>query len=216
MSMSKVLFVGNSHVYTCRMPDMLAALAAAAGHDLQTAESTGPGVSLEWHWSHKPTRILLDREMWDAVVLQERSGGPLEAPDKFRRYARLLDEKVQEHGARTVLYMTWARENAPETQETISALYRETADELGAWLAPVGRAWQRSLADRPGLRLHAPDGRHAGPAGAYLTACVFLGTLFQHVPPALPARLGSQSGHLASLDARDAEHLQNIARDTAV
>ena len=33
------------------------------------------------------------------------------------KYARILDEEVKTHGAKTVLYLTWARQQVPQMQD---------------------------------------------------------------------------------------------------
>jgi hypothetical protein len=66
----------------------------------------------------------------------------------------------------TVLYMTWARQHAPESQQSITDAYCGIGRELGASVVPVGVAWQSFL------RKHE----------SYLAACVFLGTLFRECP----------------------------------
>jgi len=213
MASVRVLFVGNSHTYYHRMPDMVAAIGASAEPPVETVESTGSGVSLAWHWDQPRTRRLIRDGKWDFVVLQERSGGPLEEPDSLREHARLLDGEVRKRGGRTVLYMTWAREDMPETQSMISAVYRELADELGAVLAPVGMAWERSLSARPHIILHDPDGRHANPAGAYLTACVFVAALLDVDTMGRPGRLSVGGDVIVDVGEQTARQLQQSAAE---
>lgn len=170
---------------------MLVRLVEAANGDCSVAveQSTSSGVSLQWHWNHEPTRDLIRRGEWDAVVLQERSGGPLEDKEAMHKYARRLRSEISKQGAQTVFYMTWARTYQPGTQSEITTAYTEIADELNATVAPVGVAWKHALDEDDDLRLHASDGRHAAPSGSYLAACVFY-ALFCGVPStSLPGTL---------------------------
>jgi len=43
------------------------------------------------------------------------------------------------------LYLTWARQNAPETQKAITDAYVAIGEELGAVIIPVGVAWQNFI-----------------------------------------------------------------------
>jgi hypothetical protein len=95
---------------------------------------------------------------------------------------RLFDAAIKAAGASTILYMTWARRNRPESQGAITDAYTGIGRELGATVAPVGRAWQAVLRRHERLVLHDRDLSHPTPAGSYLAACVFLAVLFKESP----------------------------------
>ena len=109
--------------------------------------------------------------------------------------------------------MTWALKSEPETQTDLAEAYGHTASELGAKLAPVGLAWQKAQRSDPDLDLFHPDGRHANPAGAYLTACVFYAVLLEKSPEGLPGRLLIKGKDRVNLDEDQARFLQKIAFD---
>ena len=213
--MMNVLFIGNSHTYLNQMPRMLVALVDAEdrGFELKAKQSTGKGVSLEWHWNNPPTREMIASRRWDYVVLQDRSGGPLEALVSFQRHVRLLDEEIKKQSARTMLYMTWANRNRPETQTLLADAYANVARELDAVLAPVGLAWQQVQQLIPGLDLYHPDGRHANPIGSYLTACVFYAVFFNTSPEGLPGAILIQGKVRLDLNQDTARCMQKIAFD---
>src|SRR5262249_48161657 len=95
---------------------------------------------------------------------------------------RLFDTVIKRAGSRTVLYMTWARRNAPEAQRVIADAYNTIGGELGAIVVPVGLAWQRFLAGHDGPVLHDRDQSHPTLAGSFLAACVFFATLWNQSP----------------------------------
>jgi hypothetical protein len=186
-----ILFIGNSHVYMHFMPVMLMELVKAAerGTALVADQCTGEGVSLEWHWKNQATRDMLVSKKWDYVVLQDRAGGPLEERNSFEAHSRLLDQEIKKLGAKTVFYMTWALKSQPQSQAELTEAYGHVAAELSAKLAPVGLAWERAHQSDPELNLYHPDGRHANPIGAYLTACVFYALLLESSPEGLPGKI---------------------------
>ena len=212
----KVLFIGNSHVYMHFMPLMLEELVKASdrGVSLVAEQCTGEGVSLEWHWKNPDTRDMLVSGNWDFVVLQDRAGGPLEGRKSFETHARLLNQEIITHDARTVLYMTWALKSEPETQADLAQAYSHAAAELGAKLAPAGLAWESAHQSDPELDLFLPDGRHANPIGAYLTACVFYSVLLGSSPEGLPGKLSIKGKDRVSLAKDQAQSLQKIAFET--
>ena len=140
-----VLFIGNSHTYLHYMPQMLAELARAAdiGFPLNIDQITGEGAGLQWHWNNSPSRDKIRNDRVDRVVLQDRSGGPLEELESFQIHARRLDEEIRRQGAKTVFYMTWANKSAPIPKDYSGCLW-PNCHWLGADLAPVGLAWEKA------------------------------------------------------------------------
>jgi hypothetical protein len=78
--------------------------------------------------------------------------------------------------------MTWARQNAPETQQIITDAYTSIGRELGALIVPVGVVWQRVLQKHDQPVLHDRDKSHPSLAGSYLAACVFIAAFFNENP----------------------------------
>ena len=213
---TKVLFIGNSHTYLNFMPQMLLSLANAEDRapELMVDQCTGEGASLAWHWKNSPSRDKITEEQWDFVVLQDRSGGPLEEPESFERHAGLLDSEIRKQSARTILYMTWANRRRPDTQQALTEAYAKVAKKLGAILSPVGLAWEAVHREEPDLKLYHRDGRHANPVGSYLTACVFYSLLFNNSPEGLPGTFYHNGKMRLDLDKDQALLLQRVAWET--
>jgi hypothetical protein len=89
-----------------------------------------------------------------------------------------LNERIQEVGAETVLYMTWARQHIPEMIDDLADAYISLAKKINAKVAPVGIAWKNALDANPELILHTEDKSHPTPIGSYLTACIFYSTFY--------------------------------------
>ena len=212
----EVLFIGNSHTYLNYMPQMLLALVSAEdrGFELDVDQCTGEGVSLEWHWNNPPSRNKIKDKHWNYVVLQDRSGGPLEEPDSFARHAGLLEAEIRKQDAKVIFYMTWANRLRPETQAVLADTYAKMAQELGAILAPVGLAWEAVLRVDPDFDLHHQDGRHANPIGSYLTACVFYSVLSNTSPEGLPGTFCFKGKMRVDLEKDKALLLQKVAWET--
>ncbi len=218
MKTQRILFIGNSHTYFNHMPLMLLRLTEASqrGTSLIVEQCTGKGVSLEWHWKNEKTRDLLSQKAWDYVVLQERSGGTLEAAESFRQHAKLLDGAIRKAGAKTIFYMTWANWSHPETQKKVTQAYINISKELDALLAPVGQAWEKVMKKNSSIHLHHDDGRHANPTGSYLAACVFYTLLTKASPEGMPESLSFGEKRLVSIEKETALFLQRIAFETVM
>lgn len=157
------------------------------------------GASLAAHWNKGEALTAIKRQAWDAVVLQDQSTRPLRAPKSMQQYGRLFVQAVQAAGARAWLYVTWARETDPESQEAITAAYEALARESGASLVPVGPAWQRlrQLGGTPAL--YDADKSHPSYAGSYLSACVFCACLFGKQPQGVESNAGKLQNEDAML-----------------
>ncbi|WP_233712118.1 SGNH/GDSL hydrolase family protein [Kribbella turkmenica] len=178
----RILFVGNSFTARNNLPGLLAGLAGARGIELEHRLIQAGGASLRQHLNGGKALAALATGGFDVVVLQEQSTLPIKGPERFRESARDFDVAIKEAGARTALYMTWARRNAPETQQALTTEYAAGAAELGATLVPVGLVWERFLATHDEPVLHDTDNSHPALAGTYLAACVFLITLLEQDP----------------------------------
>jgi len=200
----KVLFIGNSFTARNDLPGLIADLAAARGKSLQHHLISTGGASLRTHWNAGEALKAIQDGRYDRVVLQEQSTLPVKNAKRMHENVRLFDEATQAAGAETVLYMTWARQDAPESQQAITDTYAGIGRELGATVAPVGTAWQRFLCQHARPALHDKDLSHPTPAGSYLAACVFLTVLFQESP------VGVDTG-VAGLSEEDRGLLQKAA-----
>lgn len=202
-----VLFVGNSFTHVNRVPDTVSAMFASRDLPCHANHWTRGGASFKMHWldnagetdgwddtrhEHMPDRAggldrLLAERTWDAVVLQGASFDPVDQPEDFHHYGRLLAGKARDAGAkRIVLYQTWTRVDETNKQQTVIAGYDQLARELDAEIAPVGQAFLRAVEAWTDIGLYVEDGLHANDRGSYLSACVFFMTLTGQSPLGLP------------------------------
>jgi hypothetical protein len=185
----KILFIGNSFTQRNNVPGLLAELAAARGvtvaHDLISAG----GASLRRHWNDGRAAAAIASGGYDYVVLQEQSTLPIKNAKRMAENVRLFAEPIRAAGSQMVLYLTWARSHAPESQQAITDAYTSIGAELGAIVVPVGVAWQSFLAQHDSPVLHDRDQSHPTLAGSYLAACVFLAALLKQDPVGIESQL---------------------------
>jgi hypothetical protein len=178
----KVLFIGNSFTARHNLPGLIAQLAAARGRPLQHRLISAGGASLRRHWNAGEAPKAIADGHYDSVVLQEQSTLPITNVTRMHENVRLFEGSITAAGAKTILYMTWARQHAAESQRAIADAYTSIAEELGAAVVPVGLAWRNFLRQHDSPVLHDRDRSHPTLAGSYLAACVFLGVLFRESP----------------------------------
>ena len=191
---AKVLFIGNSFTARNNLPGLIAQLAATRGITLQHELISAGGSSLRRHWNAGEALATINTRRFESVVLQEQSTLPIKNPERMHETVRLFDHAIQAAGAKTVLYLTWARLTAPDSQAAITDAYTRIGQELGATVIPVGAVWQSFLRQHDRPILHDRDGSHPSLAGSYLAACVFLAALFhQTAAGAVPEIKGLSS-----------------------
>lgn len=200
----KVLFIGNSFTARNNLPELIALLATARGKSLAYRLISAGGASLRLHWNAGEALNAIKKGRYDFVVLQEQSTLPAKNAKRMHENVRLFDESIRAAGAKTVLYMTWARQNAPETQEAIADAYTSIGRERNATVVPVGLGWQSFLRKHALPILHDRDQSHPSLAGSYLAACVFYAVLFKESPVGIDTAV-------VGLDAADRVLLQKTA-----
>jgi hypothetical protein len=203
----KVLFIGNSFTARNDLPNLVAQLAAARGKSLQHRLISAGGASLRTHWNAGVALEAIQGGQYDHVVLQEQSTLPVKNARRMHENVRLFDEAIKAAGAQTTLYMTWARRNAPQSQQAITDAYVGIGRELAATVVPVGLAWQRFLGKHDEPVLHDRDQSHPSLAGSYLASCVFLAVFYEESPVGIP-------GEVAGLSEKDLALLQKVAWQT--
>lgn len=218
------------------VPALFQALALAGGKNpLVTMETVG-GKTLQFHYEDR--RALIDRP-WDIVVLQDSSIGPLPASDggtakldSFRAHVPKLKAlfMARNQKVKLWLYETWARPDLVmsgrfATMEKMQAGLRSaystaaTSNAFQGWV-PVGDAFlaavKQGLADNPAtaevegpLHIWGKDNYHQSAIGAYLSALLFYGRLYDADPRALPVD-NTAAVHL-KLSAEDAKKLHALA-----
>ena len=184
----RILFIGNSFTNRNDVPGLLTGLGAGAAPPIaiETDRVIANGRALKTHWERGLALEAIRGSAWDDVVLQEQSTLPLKNRQRMHEYVTLFDAEIRRSGARTVLYMTWARRHEFERQAELSEAYTSIGRKLGAVVAPVGLAWQRAMQSHPEIDLYDKDNSHPSTAGSYLAACVFFATLFEKPPQVLP------------------------------
>jgi hypothetical protein len=209
MKPTRILFIGNSFTNRNNLPGMLTRLSAARpGIVVETERVIANGRALKTHWERGEARQAIESSRWDYVVLQEQSTLPLKNAGRMHEYVRLFDGEIRKRGAKTVLYMTWARRHEFERQKDLAQAYTDVGRAIGAIVVPVGLAWQRVLGEHPRIVLHDKDNSHPNLAGSYLAACVFVAALFGGKPAEMDA------GHLPESDRIGAD-VARVLRDAA-
>lgn len=219
----KVLFIGNSYIYTNDVPNILRQLALSLGDTLVYDQNTIGGYTLQAHSTDATTISKIYSQQWDIVVIQEQSQRPAFPPSQVETdtypYAHILDSMVHDNYActQTMFMMTWGYKNGDQSncggypilctyngmQARLRESYLEMTQDNSATVAPIGAAWKVVRDSFPTLELYSTDNSHPIVPGSYLEACVFYASIFHKAP--------NLSTYYAGVTPADAIKLQNVA-----
>lgn len=224
----KVLFIGNSYIYTNDLPGVLQQLATSMGDTLVYDQNTVGGQTLQGHSTDATTISKIFAQPWDIVVLQEQSQRPAFPPAQVATdtypYAHKLDSMVKANNAcsETFFFMTWGYQNGDASncgfypvictyagmQQRLRESYLQMAQDNNASVFPVGAAWKTVRDSFPAINLYNPDQSHPSLEGTYLAACVYYASIYHKSP--------LNSTYTAGLNATTAQNLQRIGGRTVL
>jgi hypothetical protein len=228
------LYVGNSFFYynngmTGIVGRLLAAADPANRAQYRSTMVTISGSGLNWHDMEayfKPgsgmasysftadNKVVFNKfeKPFDVVVMNDCSQCPIhpQLKDAFHEYARKHSETAVKHGAKPVLFMTWAYADKPEMTAQLAEQYTIAGNANNALVVPAGLAFAKAIAHgahgAPQVNLYDPDKRHPSLAGSYLAACVILEAVYGKSPVG--------NSHTAGLEPKTARFLQDVAHET--
>ena len=204
----RILLMGNSHTSVNNVPGIVAAMVLAGKPGKTVAATLAPGLMhLEERAEDQATLALLQSQRWNVVVLQAQNYSlsgtflyPTTGAEKLVRLSR-------QAGALPILFAEWPRAGIPETQ-IIYGKYVSVAMKEPSCVSPIPQAFDLARERYPAITLHAADGNHSAPAGAFLASLVLYATITGLAPIDLPDLPGF------SVDADAQVKLKSIANQT--
>ena len=227
----KILFIGNSftfYPYKDTNPAVPAITKALA-------DNLGLNVSIDYvvQGSHSLKKFadatdekgkIVDQKLkassdYDYVILQEQSTTPMNNYNNFKTGVEGILNKVKatQKNCQVILYATWGFPTGLNTstmttiaqmEALIRAGYEKCADELKLPISHVGKAFTYVYENYKNINLYYSDDKHQSYAGAYLSACVHISTLFN-----IDVRNATFVGEL---NQETATTLKNVAYNTVM
>jgi hypothetical protein len=181
-----LLFMGNSHTSVNGLTTMVADMVRAVNPGKTVTSVEAPGsMFLDERLNDAPTTTLLRSQSWSFVILQAQKYSSSGQFSYSTEEAKELVRISRRQRAVPVMFPEWPRRGIDETRR-IYDLHTSIAQVEPACVAPIGQAWDLALARDPTLQLHAADGNHSAPAGAFLAALVLYATITGQSPLDLP------------------------------
>jgi hypothetical protein len=181
-----LLFMGNSHTSVNDLSRMVADMVRAGRPGESVASVEAPGwMFLDERLADAPSMDLLRSQNWSFVILQAQKYSESGQVMYSTEEAKELVRRSRAQHAVPIMFPEWPRRGIDETQR-IFDLHVSIAQAEPACVAPIPQAFDLALARDPTLTLHASDGNHSAPAGAFLAALVLYATITGLSPLDLP------------------------------
>jgi hypothetical protein len=181
-----LLFMGNSHTSVNDLSKLVADMVRAGrpGKTVASVEAEG-WMFLDERLNDAPSMTLLRSQNWSFVILQAQKYSESGQFVYSTAEAKELVRRSRAQHAVPIMFPEWPRRGIDETQR-IFDLHVSIAQAEPACVAPIPQAFDLALARDPTLTLHAADGNHSSPAGAFLAALVLYATITGLSPLDLP------------------------------
>ena len=181
-----ILFVGSSHVFVGDVPGQLKMIAKEYGVEVSYIDISRHGNRGGTLRELRENAINeMQEKKFDYVVLQDQTRRSFSDVEGLLNEISILSEAARQSGAIPVLYnFAWAvvnRQPDVERLKITTEVFKRAAIENDAILVNAADAWIYAYQTIQGISLYTrfdPRGTHANNAGAFLTACVFAGILF--------------------------------------
>jgi Surface adhesin CshA repetitive domain len=222
----KVLFIGNSRTWytpctsgftAYNIPTMVQSMSVNESRPLEATVVTDCGFTLSQHWiTPGDAKAPVATKGWEYVVLQAATN---ETDTGAQSGTRSLIQQYKaaviaaNPNAKIVLYENWSLINAPADQSRLTAFYQLAADDVGAKIAPVGRAWRQGSFSELQLFNTDGDGKHATTLGAYIAASTFYSLFYGKQAPAatgVPGTILTSEASTARGNAFTAYSIMNV------
>ena len=180
----ELYFIGNSLTAIWDIPSIMDSLGAHANPPLAIHSRSHiiAGSEISAHLMPEVFETIRTGG-FDFVILQSYQD-PYLNPQAFYSASRQMNDSIVASGARTAFFMQWAMLHLDRTRSgfgMIAARYDSIGVELGAPVAPAGRAWETLFLTLPQGQLYIDDVHESKP-GAYLAACVIFATVTGRTP----------------------------------
>ncbi|QBA65594.1 SGNH/GDSL hydrolase family protein [Muriicola soli] len=176
----KVLFVGNSLVYTNNLPDLVQKEALSKGIDMDCEMIAFPNYAIIDHWKDGMVQKLISEKAYDFVILQQGPSSQKEGRRMLIEDGKKYRELCEKYNAQLCYFMVWPSLAYFETFDGVIQNYRDAASINNAIILPVGEVWKDYIEQTKKFDYYGRDQFHPSTLGSTVAAKVIVKHL---IPP---------------------------------
>ncbi len=183
----KVLLIGNSHVESNNLPDIIEQLIKLGKPSAKVSVERLPNYNfLDNRINDGVTLEKILQKDWSHVVLQGQKYSQSRSVQYSTREAEKWVYLIKKQDITPILFPEHPQRGSTWEAQYVHDIYLAIQQNQQACLAPVGLGWDEVIAQLPELTLHAPDGNHAAYAGSFFTALIFYQVITGELADAVP------------------------------
>lgn len=188
---TKILFLGNSLIYTNELPRVFDSIATDMQAKVSIDEITYANFKILTHMEYEDTIEAIMEGDWNHVICNEHNYlllDPTLHSTELHPAWKKLQELFKSKSTEVHMFINWGftlgmrgKENLDSYDSMQSKLIEVTEQlthQYDFTAIPIGQAWRVVISQYPDLELRRFDKIHPTPAGTYLTACVIYSHLF--------------------------------------
>ncbi|MCP4272799.1 MAG: hypothetical protein GY781_12680 [Gammaproteobacteria bacterium] len=207
----ELLFIGNSHSSSNDLPYLVSKLIESGQPGIIANGFVAPNWGfLDELLNDGTTNKVLTNRSWTHVILQAQKYSSTGLYYYSTNAAEEWIRRIHAQNAIPIMFPEWPRRGNTEEGPRIHDLHLSIASREPACVAPIGLAWEESIARKPELILHAADGNHNNLTGALLTAYVFYEVITGQSAIDLPYKADIAVSEI------EQEHLREVASYTVM
>jgi hypothetical protein len=190
----KILFIGNSFMYSNDLPSMFRSLAESKNKQVLVEDATHGYFTLLEHAHFELTGKYIGEKKWDDVILNENNRIIMDPAryetDLYPGIEKLAAQIKSKGGKRIGLFINWgARNGTTQPFDSFEAMQKkiiETTESASKKYnidsIPIGIAWQKIHSLYPDINLWFRDNNHPTVFGSFIAACVVYSYIFKESP----------------------------------
>ncbi|NNK12483.1 MAG: SGNH/GDSL hydrolase family protein [Flavobacteriaceae bacterium] len=175
----KVLFVGNSLVYTNNLPELVRKEALSKGIEMDCEMIAFPNYAIIDHWNDGTVQKLISEKAYDYVILQQGPSSQKEGRRMLIEDGNKYRELCEMYNTRLCYFMVWPSLAYYNTFEGVIKNYRDAAAINNAIILPVGEVWKDYIDETEKIDYYGNDQFHPSELGSSVAAKVIVKHLFQ-------------------------------------
>jgi hypothetical protein len=185
----RVLFLGSSFITVNGLPQMIEALAAASGEDIDVESFTQPGATMEDLWDRDDARALVQNGGFDVVIMQQGPSSTLASRENLREFALKWNDDIRVARAVPGMLTSWPEKFRMAAFPDVTASYRLAAQDIHGFFFPAAETWLETWAFNPAIEMYGSDGFNPSVSGSYAVAVLVVAVVTGRKPSSLAAEM---------------------------
>jgi len=177
-SAKTILFVGNSLTYFNDLPKLVARAGMNRGIEIRTEMIAKPNYALEDHWNEGYMQLMIARNKYDFVVVQQGPSSQADGRIMLLDYGARIKNICIPQNTQLAFFMVWPAFSNLHTFDGVINNYTAAAAATNSLLCPVGKLWKEHFLSTGDYSYYGPDMFHPSQAGSEHAAMIIFETLF--------------------------------------